>query len=236
MIQTLRLFQIGFRQITKDGMLLVLLPAPFFVGLLFKFGVPFINDILQDKFDVSLLEWYGLADGLLLCLTPMFVAMVASFLILEERDEGITAFYQITPSVGYSYLVARIGIPMTFSFMITVIAVEMFHISIISTFDILAGSLISAMTGIALSTAIVSIAENRVEGLAVSKITGVSLFGLVSIWIIPTPYMYFTAFLPSFWVGKLMLEGVTIVSFSLGILTCMIWIVMFSKKFLKRIS
>ncbi len=236
MKQTLCLFQIGFRQISKDGMLLVLLPAPFFVGLIFKFGVPLVNDVLQDRFALSLLPWYGLVDGILLCLTPMFVAMVTAFLILEERDEGITSFYHITPAGGYSYLIARIGIPMIFTFIITVIAVEVFHISTISNLDIWAGSLISATTGIALATAIVSMAGNRVEGLAVSKITGISLLGLISIWVIPTPYMYFAAFLPSFWVGKLMIEGVNTVSFCLGILTCLVWIVVFSKKFLRRIS
>jgi len=36
----------------------------------------------------------------------MLIAMVSAFLLLEERDEGIIAFYQITPAEGYAYLTA----------------------------------------------------------------------------------------------------------------------------------
>ena len=51
-------------------------------------------------------------DGFLLCLTPMFMAMICAFLLLEERDDGLCAYYQITPAAGKAYLAARIGIPM----------------------------------------------------------------------------------------------------------------------------
>ena len=47
MKQTLKLFQIGLRQVLKDGMLLVLMPAPFLVGLIFKFAIPVVNIILE---------------------------------------------------------------------------------------------------------------------------------------------------------------------------------------------
>lgn len=236
MKQTLRLFQIGLKQITKDGMLLVLLPAPFLVGLIFKYAIPLANSILEDRYSFSLQPWYGLVDGMLICLTSMFVALAFAFLILEERDEGITAFYQITPTGGYSYLMARIGIPMIWAFIITIIAVGVFNISDLSETTILVSSIISALTGIFLAMMIVSLAENRVEGLALAKLTGISFLGLILVWFIPAPYSYFSAFLPSFWIGKLILDGTTTLPFLLGLLSSLIWIIFFTKRFLTRIG
>ena len=98
---------------------------------------------------------------MLICLTPMFVAMISSFLILEERDERLSDFYQITPAEGYSYLFARIGLPMIWAFAVTMIVSKIFNISSLSTFTILDCSIISGFTGIFLAMMVVSIAGNR---------------------------------------------------------------------------
>lgn len=234
MKQTIKLFQIGLKQITKDGMLFVLLPAPFLVGLVFKFAIPFANSIIVDKLSFSLLPWYGLVDGMLVCLTPMFTAMIAAFLLLEERDEGIGAFYQITPTEGYSYLAARIGIPMLWALAATIITLLLFNISGLSLSIILESSFIGTSTGLFLAMMVVSVAENRVEGLALSKLMGVSFLGLVLIWFVPAPYYYFAAFLPSFWIGKLIIDGTNIFAFTLGLLSCFLWIAFFTRRFFSK--
>ena len=236
MKQTMKLFQMGLKQIANDGMLLVLLPAPILVGLIFKFAIPFANGILEDNFSISVLPWYGLVDGMLVCLTPMFVAMASAFLLLEERDEGICAVYQITPTEGYSYLAARIGIPMAWAFAISIIVLGVFRISEISIMTILSSSLISALTGIFSAMMVVSMAGNRVEGLALSKLMGIGFIGLILVWFVPEPYSYFSAFLPSFWIGKLIMDGASVFSFLFGLLTCFIWIFFFARRFLSRIG
>lgn len=235
MRQTVKLFQIGIRQITRDGMLLVLLPAPFLIGLIFKFAIPFASPFLESRLSLSLIPWYGLVDGLLICLTPMLIAMVSAFLLLEERDEGIGAFYQITPTEGYAYLMARIGFPMVYSLLVTDFAAVIFNISGLSVGTIVCSSFISTLMGSALAMMIVSIAGNRVEGLAISKLAGVILLGLVTVWFIPAPYAVLTAFLPSFWIGKMMMDGISLFSFIMGLLFSLFWIIFFSRKFQKRI-
>lgn len=217
-------------------MLLVLLPAPVFAGLFFKFAIPFINNILTTVLSFPITPWYGLIDGMLICLTPMFTAMISAFLLLEERDEGLSTFYQITPAEGYSYLFARIGIPMIWAFIITLIVTAVFGISSLPLGVILSSSLISSFTGISLAMMVVSIAGNRVEGLAISKLMGISFIGLILIWFIPAPYHFFMGFLPSFWIGKLLMDGVDFSSFLLGLLACFIWTAVFTRRFLKRMQ
>ena len=53
MKHTVKLFTIGMKQIAKDGMLAVMVPAPFLIGLFFKFAIPFINSILVREFSFS---------------------------------------------------------------------------------------------------------------------------------------------------------------------------------------
>ncbi|MFQ6862274.1 MAG: hypothetical protein ACLROI_08065 [Beduini sp.] len=235
MRHTIQLFKIGLKQISKDGMLLVLIPAPFLVGMFFRFGIPYINQWLTRQFSFSISPWYGMIDGMLICLTPMFTAMISAFLLLEERDEGVNAFYQITPVEGYSYLCARIGFPMLWAFLVTIIISAVLNISDLSFEVILLSAIISSLTGIFLAMMVVSLANNRVEGLAFSKLMGISFIGLILIWFIPPSYSFLMAFLPSFWIGMLLKEGADFLSFIGGLLTCSVWIAFFTKRFIKRI-
>ena len=233
--RTMKLFQIGLRQIAKDGMLFVLIPAPFIVGLAFRFGIPLTNRLAEDMFSFSFSPWYGLVDGFLVMLTPLFAAMIAAFLMLEERDEDIGAFYQITPVEGYAYLTARIGVPMLWAFVSSLAVLSLFRLSELSWSTILSSSVISTLTGISMSMMVVSFAANRVEGLALSKLMGISFLGLFIVWFAPAPYSFFASFLPSFWVGKVIMDGTHIIAFALGLLSCAIWIAFFTRKFMRRI-
>lgn len=217
-------------------MLRVLLPAPFLVGLFFKVTIPFVNGIIETKYSFSLSPWYGIADGMLVCLTPMFATMISAFLLLEERGEGIGAFYQITPAEGYSYVTACMGIPMVWAFSAAMLSLFFFNISKLSLITILSSSFISTLAGVSLGMMVVSIADNRVEGLTLSKLMGVSFLGLILIWFIPPPYQYFMSFLPSFWIGKLLLEGTSLFAVASGILVCILWVMFFTRRFLRRIS
>lgn len=232
----IRVFQMGLKQIARDGMLLVLLPLPFFVGAVFKFGVPPLNGLLTETWSFSLLPWYGLVDGLLVCLAPMMAAMAAAFLLLDERDAGVSAFYQVTPAGGGRYLAARIGLPMLWAFAATLAAAALFHLSALAPGAILAAAFVSTLTGAALAMMVVAIARNRVEGLAVSKLMGISFVGLILVWFVPAPYSYLSSFLPSFWVGRLILRGADPLTLVLGAGCSCLWIALFSKRFLAQVG
>ena len=226
-----KLSVMGYRQIIRDGMLLVLIPLPLLVGLIFKIGIPLVNSVLEAEYEFSLENWYGMADGLLICLSPLFTAMIMAFLLLDERDEGLNSFYQITPLAGSAYLTARIVTPLLWSFIYSTAVIVIFHISKISFVVMVAACLLSSLTGGFLALMIVAMAANRVEGLAVAKLTGLSFLGLILIWMLPEPLCYLSAFLPSFWIGKLISEGGSLFSLGGGLLVCGVWIFFFLAKY-----
>lgn len=235
MKQTIRLFNMGLRQMSSDGMLLMLLPAPFLIGILVKWGIPFASHMTTQYFSFSLQPWYGLADAFLLTLSPLMIAMVSAFLLLDERDEGTGAYYQITPVQGYAYLMARIGLPMAWALICNMVVGMAFGISGLNFQGVLSAGFVGTGAGTACSMMIVTLAGNRVEGLAISKLTGVSLLGILALWFIPAPYQYVLAFLPSFWVGEIVWQGANIFALAGGILTCILWAFVFGKGFLRKI-
>lgn len=109
-------------------------------------------------------------------MTPVFVAITSAFLLLEEREQGVSAFYQVTPAEGISYLAARIALPMIGAFLATLIVSIAFTLSSLSFNVILLSALISSFTGIALAMMVVSIAGNRVEGLSSFQADGNQLY------------------------------------------------------------
>lgn len=235
MKRTIRLFNMGLRQASSDGMMLLLLPAPFLIGLLVKWGIPFADGMTKQYFSFSLQPWYGLADAFLFTLSPLMIAMVSAFLLLDERDEGTGAYYQITPIQGYAYLMARIGLPMAWTFICNLFSGMVFSISGISFQGILSAGLIGTGAGVACAMMIVTLAGNRVEGLAISKLAGISLVGILAVWFIPMPYHYIFAFLPSFWAGEIVRYEANIFTFTEGILVCILWFFVFGKGFLRKL-
>lgn len=235
MKQTFKLFKIGLLQTFRDGMLFALLPAPFLFGLFIKVALPIGDGLLQENLSFSLYPWYALADAMLIALTPVFLGMVSAFIILEERDEGTGLYYEITPVQGYSYLLARIGLPMIWAFLCSVTTALIFGISHTSLLQIISASIISTLVGISITMMTVSFAGNRVEGLAISKLSGLSFLGLLAAWFVPVPYKHLGAILPSFWVGELILNGFRGIEFLIGFLTCLFWIYLFTRRFLQRI-
>jgi fluoroquinolone transport system permease protein len=215
-------------------MLLTLLLAPILIGLVVKLALPFTNRLLEKECTFSLLPWYELTDGALLCLTPMLTAMAMAFLLLEERDDGLSAFYSVTPAAEFPYLLARIGIPLIWAFLMTSAVVRIFGISELSVATILCCSLISALMGTALAMMLAALASNRVEGLALSKLMGISLLGLIAVWVVPAPYHYPLALLPSFWIGTILTGGLKPLPLAIAILLCAFWLFLFTRMFLRQ--
>ena len=236
MRSTLTVFSIGFRIILRDAIMLVLIPAPFLVGIAFRFLLPWLNLILTKRFAFSFENYYALTDSLMILLSPTLLTMSSAFLLLEESDEGISSYYQITPAGRLHYLMARIGIPSLWGFLCSVVIGHMFGLSTLSFLNILAISSIATLFSCAVAMMIVSLAANRVEGLAISKLTGITLIGAFIPWFVTDSWRWFVGILPTFWIGGLSQGAALGLNLFLGIVTSLLWIAFFTKRFLLKIN
>lgn len=222
--QLCSLILIGLRQILSDGMMAFILPAPLLLGVLVKWGLPFLNALTVKQFFFSLEPWYPLVDGFLISLIPYLLAIISAFLLLDERDQGVERYYDITPLHGPFYLLARIGLPMVFAWFYTFSIVLLFGISNLSLAVLFWAIIFAVNASFVCSLFIIAFAKNRVEGLAVAKITGMSLLGLLVVAFIPVPFANIFFFLPSYWVGFIIYFGPSFLSCISGLLISSFWL------------
>jgi fluoroquinolone transport system permease protein len=222
MRQTLKVFSIGMHVVMRDAIMLFLIPAPLLVGITFHYLLPWLNQLLLERFGFSFEEWYPLADGLMIILTPTLLTMSSAFLLLEECDEGLGSYYQITPAKQFHYLMARIGLPALWGFLCA------FSV-------IIACSFLAVLFGSSVAIMIVALASNRVEGLAISKLTGITMLGMFIAGFVSDSWRWLAGILPSFWLGELILEKALWFNLLLGTASSLIWIILFTRKFIKKI-
>lgn len=88
----------GLGQSMRDGMLLLLLFAPFMMGGALALLLPYADSLLQEPMSMALSSWFLFRDMYLVSMAPIMTTMVAAFVLLEERDEGLGLYHLITPA------------------------------------------------------------------------------------------------------------------------------------------
>ena len=240
MVKVYRVFTVGFHQVLRDGMLLLLIPAPFFMGAALFALLPLVGVFLNQQYGLSTTLWYPLSDALLASMAPVMTALICAFVILDERDEGTGLYYRITPSGRHSYLLARIGLPMLWAYLSTVLVLIFFTHSMDRLPVILLAGLVGVLQGIVSCMLLVALANNKVEGLALAKLTNLLVLGFLFPWFISSPFRYLFGFMPSFWIGQLIyLSGQPFVSLLtqgiMGIVSALVWIRFLYGVFLRRL-
>jgi fluoroquinolone transport system permease protein len=228
-------FKQFLEQITKDAMLFLACLAPILCGFLIKFGVPFAEELLTKQFKVTeiLGPYYLIFDLFLAVLTPMMFCFVAAMVILGEIDDKISNYMAVTPLGKNGYLISRLGFPMMISFVVTMGVLFAFSLSNPTIVIIIGVSVLSAVLGLIMSMMVVAISTNKVEGMAVTKLTGIFIFGIPVPFFITGNVQYIVSILPSFWLSKFVIEE-NILYFILSLLISIGWMGILYKKFIRK--
>jgi fluoroquinolone transport system permease protein len=224
------------KQISKDAMLVVLCASPVLCGLFFHYGIPFIQSLLTNylKQPDLLPPYYLLFDLMLSVLTPLLYCFAAAYVILGEIDDGISRYFAVTPVGKKGYLISRIGIPSMIAFIISILSLCIFSLSELTFFEILLITIVSSIHGIVEALLIVAVSGNKVEGMAVSKLSGLFILGLPAPFFLTGKLQFILFFLPSFWVAKYAIEK-QVIFIVVGILTATVWVILLYQKFKKKI-
>ena len=83
----------------------------------------------------------------------------------------------------------------------------MFHLSPLSAGAILLLPLTGSLQGVIIGLLIVTVSSNKLEGMAVTKLSSLLMLGAVIPYFVPAPFSFGFSFLPSFWMGTAMVEG-----------------------------
>ena len=218
--------------IRKDMMLLAAGVSPFMIGAVIRFGIPYIEKLLCRFTGLpAILEpYYSLFDIFFTAITPVIFCFIAAMVILEEHDDRIDAFLFVTRLGKRGYFISRIIIPAFVSFVVTAVLIPLFGLSKMTVFVMLFLSLAGTLQGIIIALLVVALSSNKLEGMALTKMSSLIMLGAVVPYFISGPHKYLLSFMPSFWTAMVITES-NPVFMILTIAISSIWIFVLWKRF-----
>ena len=195
--------------VSKDKMLLAALLAPLLAGSAIRFGVPFTEGILTrvTALPAILSPYYGLFVIFFSSITPAMFCFIAAMVVLEERDDHVDRYLFVTGLGRNGYFVSRIGLPALAAFVVTAALLPVFRLAALSMWSIILLSLTGSLQGIFIALLIVALSSNKLEGMAITKLSSLMMLGAVTPYFVPAPVCFWFSFLPSFWVGMAVYES-----------------------------
>jgi fluoroquinolone transport system permease protein len=217
-------------------MLFAVCLAPILSACFFRFGIPYIEKLLTAAFNkpAVLSEYYLLLDMLLSVITPFMFCFASAMVILTEYDENMVRHLAVTPVGLRGYFISRIIIPAIISFFISVILLMVFSLTRWNIGLLIIVCLLSTLLGVSGALLVISFSANRVEGMALAKLSGLLMLGLPIPFFINTYVQYFFVPLPSYWIAKLCIERNILYLLPATILS-LAMLAIFYRKYIKKV-
>lgn len=208
-----RLARNDVRLIGRDVFLIYLFVYINFIALVLRFALPYLDAYFAAGSIVpfTLSDWYPMLVAYIsIFLGAAMIGMIFGFVLLEEKDDNTLEAMLVTPLPLNQYLAYRVGMPMAIAFFEVILAVLITNIAVPSLWQL---ALIAA--GASLSAPIASLyfatcAENKIQGLALTKFVATAGFLIPLAWFTPEPFQFLFGLFPPYWVSKaywLALEG-----------------------------
>ncbi|SFS53848.1 ABC transporter permease [Marininema halotolerans] len=217
----------------------IALLGPPLLTLAFRWGIPWVDTWLRSSYSFDLTPYHLWILGLYLLLIPMMIGMVAGFLLLDERDEGILLYYRVTPLSETGHLLRRLGFPMILSFLFTIGGATFIHFTSVSFIKLLLCTFLASLTAPFLALLLAAFADNKVEGIALSKIAS-SIFILpIAVTFLAPQWRWLSAILPPYWaVETLMIHHAFpfAIFFLMGLMDHLLVIYWLTRRLEKRVS
>lgn len=220
----------------RDMMLFAACLAPIMAGFFFRFAIPFLEAVLIDYFHITAIisPYYKLIDILFAMLSPTMFCFVSAMVSLEETDEKTATYLFITPLRKKGYIFARFGVPAVIAFLVTVILLPVFKLTALSAIVILLLAAGGTLQGIIIALLVLTISSNKLEGMAVTKLSSLIIFGAAIPFFIKSNVQYVIFPLPSFWIGKAIFENMPFYMLPAFVLSA-IWICFLLKRYLRKV-
>lgn len=236
----MRAIRLSFFQMLKimqrDMMLFAICFAPVPAGFVFRFAIPFLEAAFTDWFHrpAIISPYYALIDTFFAMLSPTMFCFASAMISLEEADEKTAAYLFVTPLGKKGYLAARFCIPSVAAFLVTAILLPVFKLTSLSMIDILLLAAGGTLQGIITSLLILTISSNKLEGMAVAKLSGLMMFGAAVPFFIKGDLQYVLFSLPSFWIGKSVCKNILLYLLPAFALSAL-WIFVLLKRYLRKV-
>lgn len=163
--------------------------------------------IWRIQINAAAFDAFGLADftryimPMIISLPAFLIGWVTGFLLLEDRDDGPLLALDITPIGKGGFFIYRTSITAIVTIIITLLAMSLLMPETGWMMRMLIAILI-AIEAVCAAFILPAIARNKVEGLAVTKLTNIAAI-IPLLAIIPSPWRYLGGIIPTYWIGEI---------------------------------
>lgn len=194
---------IDLRNIRRDSLTSWMVFIPVFMALLVRWGVPPLRARLIERFDLDLALYYPvLLAYFFIAMCPMVFGVVIGFLLLDEKDDRTLTALQVTPLPLNSYILYRVAVPVLLTFGLMFVLFPLANLTPFDLGTILISALAAAPMAPMLALLLASFAQNKVQGFALMKLTGIVLFAPVLAYFAPAGWELAFGVLPTYWPMK----------------------------------
>lgn len=191
---------IDARNVRRDALLWPMAMVPFGVLAALRFGLPPLADwvLARTGFDLGpALPLFAAYAGL--ALVPILFAMIAGFLLLDERDAGTAMAIAVTPLPPRSYVAYRTGLPFLLAAIGALVVIPASGMVEVSWPVLVLSALLGACGAPLYALVLATVAADKVQGFALVKVlSAVQLLPVAAFWLGP-PWRWLAAAVPSYW-------------------------------------
>ncbi len=237
MMPVMKAFRQFLRSEWEDFMVVACIVGPIFMGVAFCIGIPILESYLCDWFHQEgiLTPYYRFFDLLLLMMTPLLVSFAGVMVMLEEIDNTTAKYLCVTPLGPKGYLLSRLGIPTLISVLYDGILIMLCGISDMDIITKIIVIIQSGIISIVVSIMVVGFAKNKVEGMALMKLSGLLIAAVLLPFFVDSYMVFLAGVFPSFWIGYFV-RYVHYPSSLIFLVVSVIWILGLFKRFQKKLS
>ncbi len=195
-----RLFVSDAMNVGRDPTLIFATIFSIVPALAFRLGQAALDRAAEAAFGLAQASAY--VAPFAVCLPAFMIGWVTGFLFLEDRDEGTLLALDVSPLGKSGFVAYRVG---TTALLTVAVALAGARLVVPQAGWGTAGLLAALVAMEAVSAAFVlpAVARNKVEGLALTKLTNLAALAPL-LAAIASPWRYFGGLVPSYWIGELL--------------------------------
>lgn len=233
----LKLMAADLRLVARDPLLAIMPFAPFLAAAALRFALPLLSGFVELATGFRIMD-YALMARIVITLFPgMFFGMVSGFLLLDDRDDGVSMYWGATPVGRAGYIAAHLGL---FSVMAFAAGLAAAGISGFGTAGAISDAGVAGIGALQVpffSLFLAAFAANKVEGLALLKAMSVLDMAPVAVYL-KLPLRLVAWPFPQYWAAEFALgrHASPLGALSLGLFSSIVWIAILAAKYRKRID
>lgn len=193
------------RNVRRDALLRWLILAPVGLAAAVRWVMPGLLTAVSAIIHVDLMPYFPplMSFGLII-LVPYLAGMVIGFLLLDQKDDGTLLALQVTPLPLRLYLAYRLSAPMLVSVVMTLIAAPLSGIVDLGVGPLLLVAVGAAPTAPLFALALTAVAQNKVQGLALTKTAGVFMLPPMIAYFVTANWQIVLGLVPTYWPAKML--------------------------------